>query len=129
MKEVAVEAGEAVAEPRAADEADSDADCRDEENHFDVVTSDRQRPVAERLQEPDLLALQRDHARQRDVDEKGRYQQEDRRHHASQRIELPQFRVEKRVRQLVLPAERAGAAILGQEVVEPLDDFGPRGTG
>ena len=57
---------------------DGDADARDRQHDLEVVGSDRERAVAQRLQEPDLLPLERDRAGQRDVDEEGRDRQEDR---------------------------------------------------
>ena len=65
----------------------------------------------------------------RDVDQKGRHQQEDRRHHASQGVELPKLRVQKGMRQLIRPPERACAAIARQEIVELLDHSGLGCTG
>ena len=62
---------------------------RDREDNLDVMGGNRHRPIAERLEKPDLLTFERNHARQCDVDEEGRDQQEDRRHYAPQRIELP----------------------------------------
>jgi hypothetical protein len=56
--------------------------------------------IADRLHQPDLLALQRDQPAQHHVDQEGRDDEEDRRHDPGQRLQLLQFVLEEIVRHL-----------------------------
>ena len=58
MEEIGVEARQAVPQPRPRQESECDPEAGDDEHELDVVGRNRERTVADRLQQPDLLALQ-----------------------------------------------------------------------
>ena len=126
MEELLVEPRQPLADPRANDEAYGDADDRDQQHQLHVVHGDGELAVAQRLEQADLLAFERDHARQRHVDEKGRHEQEDRRHDTAQRIELAQLRVKEGVAQLVFACDGPRAAVAREPVIDGLDRLGLR---
>ena len=70
------------------------------------------------FEQPDLLTLQRDEARQRHVDEEGRDDEEDRRQDAAHGAQLLQLRIEEGMRELVLPCIAAKPAIAVEQPVE-----------
>ena len=85
---------------------------------------DRGVGIAESLQHADLVALQADDAGEHDVEEKGRDREEDRRRDDRHGAKLLELAGDEEVRDLVLAAIGAGAAIGPDQVVEPVDHLG-----
>ena len=123
VEKIAVKARETFSHPRTRDIPNGDADQRYGEHDLDVMGGDRHRSIPKGLEKPDLLPFQRNHARQRDVDEESRHQQEDRRHDPPERVELSQLGVQKGMGELILARRRARAPIARQQVVELLDEL------
>ena len=128
VEEVGVEARQPVAEPCARKKAQHDPNAGDSQHELHVVAGDGGRTIADRLQQADLLALQRDQAHQRHVDEERRHQEEDRRDHPAQGVELLELGVQEGMGELVLAAVGAGAAIAGEQTVQLLDHAGLGGA-
>src|SRR6266567_3031496 len=85
MKEVAEELRNEHAEPGADNAADQDTERYDRENKLDIVGDDCAIGVSDSLQQSNLLALKRNKACQRQIDQERRYQQEDRPPYLSRR--------------------------------------------
>ena len=85
------------AQPGTDDGTDNDPDDGDDQHELDIVRRHRRAAVAERLEEADLFALERDHAREGHVYEKRRHQQEDRREDPRHALQLRQLAVEESV--------------------------------
>ena len=62
VKEVAEQSRDADAKPGPCGAADDDAYCGQYDHELDVVEGDRDIPVSQRFQKPDLLAFQRNEA-------------------------------------------------------------------
>ena len=77
--------------------------------------------VAQRLQEADLLALERDQPGQSEIDEEGGHQQEDRRQRAAHVVEHVELMIEPGMRGLILPAVGRLPAVRVEQSVEPRD--------
>ena len=74
-------------------------------------------PVTQRLEQPDLLALERDKPAEREIDQECRNQQEDRRQRAAHVVEHIELVVEPGVRGLVLaPVGRPPAVAVEQGI-------------
>ena len=73
------------------------ADQRDDQRPFQVVPPDLAVAVAERLERGELRPLQRQRARQRDVENEGGDAQEDQRKDEAERLELRQLVFERPV--------------------------------
>ena len=82
-----------------------------DERPLDVVPGQLPIRVAERLERGDLRALQRQRARQRDVQDEGRDAKEDERRDEAEGLELPQLVVERPGGDLEGPRDRAEAAV------------------
>ena len=85
---------------------------------FHVVPRQRRVGVAERLERRDLRALQRERARQGDVEDERRHAQEDERQHEPERLQLGQLVLEGPVRELQRARNRAEAAVRFEQAIE-----------
>ncbi len=128
MIEFAVHLRQAAAEPRARREAREDAAGGDHPGEFHVMQRHGHAPVAERLQQADLLAFQRDDARQRHVQQERGHGQENRRDDIGQGFKLLKFGVEEGVRLLVLARVGAGPAEGLQDRIGGGHDIGFHGV-
>ena len=97
-----IDLGDLAAQPDTQRDADEYADNGDQRDELHVVPSNGPGRIAERLQQPDLLALKGDQAGQRHVDQECRHREEDRRQNLADAAQLQQFAVEERVGELVL---------------------------
>ena len=69
MKEVAEQSREVDANPGSCGGADGDAYCGQYDHELDVVCGDREIPVTQRFQKPDLFTFQRNEATKGKIDQ------------------------------------------------------------
>ena len=118
-----------MAEPCTRKKAQRNPQAGDGQHELHIVAGDGDGTIANRLQQADLLAFQRDQAHQRHVDEERRHQEEDRRDNPAQSIELLELGVQEGMGELILAAVGAGAAIPSEQAVELLHHAGLGGAG
>ena len=108
-----------------ADHAEGHAEDRaqraDRERKLEEVHRELSRPVAERLQGRDLLALGADDARQENVQEEPGDPQEDDGERPRHLVQLGDLLVEQPARRLIVAAHRAQATVWLQDRVHTLD--------
>ena len=100
--------------------AEDDAERADRERELEVVRRELARPVAERLQRRDLLALRPDDAREEHVQEERGDAEEDDGERPRDFVELADLLVDQPARWLVGAAHRAETAVRLQDRVHPL---------
>ena len=123
-EELVVQPNHARAEPGAGHDAGQRARSGDHERPLDVVPGQLTIRVSERFERSDLRALQRQRARQRDVQDKGRDAEEDGWRDEAEGLELSELVVEHPGGCLDGPRDRAEAAVGFEQPVEPGDDVG-----
>ena len=111
------------AEPGAGDAADDNARHGDGKHQLEIMDGDGRISIADRLQQADLLAFERDQPAEREIDQEGGEEKEDRRQRAAHIAEHVERVIEKGVRGLVLRAIGRRAAITIQQGIELLDDL------
>jgi hypothetical protein len=88
MEEIGVKTRQGPAEYRACSKTDRDPDGSYKQHEFEVMPRNRRSLITDCLQEADLLALERNEARKRDVDQERCDRKKDWRHDPRQRCEL-----------------------------------------
>ena len=116
-----VDPEEALGGERAEDPAEQRAREADRERQLQVVDDELARPVAERLERGDLLALRADDARQEHVKEERRDAEEDDREGGRQLAKLRDLLVDQLARRLVPPPDRAEPAVRLEDGVDAVD--------
>lgn len=120
-KEAGIKLRQTNPKPDAGRNANDDAKCCDCQHEFHIMLRDCPRRIADGLQQPDLLTLQRDQARQGDVHQHRRDQKEDRRQHLDHGAQLLQLGIQKGVRDLILARHHPDPAVRRGQPVKRLD--------
>ena len=121
-EERVVDPDEQVAHRRPEDHAEEDTGHADCERELEIVPADRAVAVTQRLERGDLRPLQRQRARQRDVQDEGGDGHEDQRQHEAERLELRHLVGHHPVRDLQRARDRATPAVRFEDPVEARDD-------
>ena len=117
--------------PRTAPRGDADrhADGANPEGPFQVVPADGDVVVAQGLQRRDLRSLQRQRARQGNVQDEGGDDQEDQREHEAEALKLCQLVLDRPMRQLERAGNGAETSVRLEEAIDLRNDFFARRSG
>ena len=108
-------------EPGSHSRSGNHADDHDQEHQLEVMHSDGEVAVPERLERRDLVALQGDDPGQDDIQQEGCHGQKDRGDNRSHPLQLPDLVGEKPIGNLITTAMRAKPAERLDQGVDPFD--------
>jgi len=120
---IGVHLGHSPAQPGTDPDAQGGSEDRDQHRPLHEVPRDCRVRVTDSLEHGDLLTLNRDHAREHDVEQKRRHHQEDDGDRLTHRLEPRHLVGDIEVRRLQAAGNRAHAAVGSQKIIEPVDDL------
>ena len=123
-----VDAGQSPSRQHAQDAPGRGAQHGDGDDHLEVVESHRQVGVTEGLDQPDLLALGVDHARDDEGEQKRRHNEEDGRYHDAHGAELLELVADEPIGVLIVPPVGAGPPVGIENAIHGVEDLREAGA-